>query len=77
MLNMDRLLFPASIKGRDMFVSFIRKLLKQRIQARDKVTGGDIFSFLEQCKDPDTGKELSPMELSTETALFVVAGELT
>lgn len=75
-LNLDRWLFPASIAGRDLFVRFIRKLLKQRIQARGTTAGGDIFSFLEQCKDPDTGKELSPMELSTETALFVVAGEL-
>ncbi|QKX59054.1 uncharacterized protein TRUGW13939_06184 [Talaromyces rugulosus] len=76
-LNLDRWLFPASIVGRDLFVRFIRKLLKQRIQARGTTTSADIFSFLEKCKDPDTGKELSPMELSTETALFVVAGSDT
>jgi hypothetical protein len=30
---------------------------------------------LKDCKDPDTGAELSPIELSTETALLVVAGK--
>jgi len=76
-LNLDRWLFPASIVGRDQFVRFIRRLLKQRLGAMGATTGTDIFSFLHSCKDPDTGKELSPMELSTETALFVVAGSDT
>jgi cytochrome P450 len=76
MLNLDRWLFPASIVGRDQFVRFIRRLLKQRLGALGATASADIFSFLHSCKDPDTGKELSPMELSTETALFVVAGEL-
>lgn len=75
MFNLDRWLFPASIAGRDQFVKFLRGLLKQRLQARGATTSTDIFTFLEQCKDPDTGKELTPKELSTETALFVVAGE--
>ncbi|KAF5011792.1 hypothetical protein F66182_15318, partial [Fusarium sp. NRRL 66182] len=75
MFNLDRWLFPSSIVGRDRFVKFIRMLLKQRLHAKARVStiGADIFSFLEKCKDPDTGKELTAMELSTETALFVVA----
>lgn len=79
MFNLDRWLFPRSIVGRDQFVRFIRMLLKQRLQARAEgaTRGADIFSFLEKCKDPDTGKELSTIELSTETALFVVAGKST
>ncbi|EED13059.1 cytochrome P450, putative [Talaromyces stipitatus ATCC 10500] len=79
MFNLDQWLFPSSIVGRNRFVKFIRMLLKQRLRARAEgaITGTDIFSFLEKCKDPDTGKELTPMELSTETALFVVAGSDT
>ncbi|CCF37221.1 cytochrome P450 11A1 [Colletotrichum higginsianum] len=37
----------------------------------------DIFSFLQRCKDPDTAEGLSPMEISTETATFIVAGSDT
>ncbi|KAL7896740.1 cytochrome P450 [Trichoderma sp. SZMC 28014] len=75
--NLDKYLFPASIVGRDKFVGFLRKLLKKRLQAVGLSDGKDIFSFLKDCKDPDTGAELSPVELSTETALFVVAGSDT
>lgn len=73
--NLDKYLFPASIIGRNQFVGFLRKLLKKRLQAVGLSDGKDIFSFLKDCKDPDTGAELTPIELSTETALFVVAGK--
>ncbi|KAM0450923.1 hypothetical protein ACHAO4_006315 [Trichoderma viride] len=75
--NLDKYLFPASIIGRNQFVGFLRKLLKKRLQAVGLSDGKDIFSFLKDCKDPDTGAELTPIELSTETALFVVAGSDT
>jgi hypothetical protein len=39
-----------------------------------KPASKDIFSFLQDCKDPETGKDLTIAELSTETATFVVAG---
>lgn len=73
--NLDKYLFPASIIARNQFVGFLRKLLKKRLQAVGISDGKDIFSFLKDCKDPDTGAELSPIELSTETALLVVAGK--
>lgn len=72
--NIDKWLFPKSIAARDQFVRFIRRLLKQRLRVTGVTPGADVFSFLQKCKDPETGNELSPMELSTETALLVVAG---
>ncbi|KAL6897582.1 cytochrome P450 [Trichoderma evansii] len=75
--NLDKYLFPASIIGRNQFVAFLRKLLKKRLQAIGSSDSKDIFSFLKDCKDPDTGAELSPIELATETALLVVAGSDT
>ncbi|KAI9150038.1 Cytochrome P450 monooxygenase lcsN [Paramyrothecium foliicola] len=75
MFNLDSKLFPAAIAARDQFVGFIRNLLKMRLK---QANGGvDIFSFLQKARDPATGKELSLMELSTETALFVIAGSDT
>ena len=74
--NIDQWLFKDSIIGRNQFVGFLRKLLKARLKATGVAHGEDIFSFLQQCKDPETGDQLAPMDLSTETALLVVAGKL-
>ncbi|RAL01215.1 cytochrome P450 [Aspergillus ibericus CBS 121593] len=57
------------------FVRFIRGLLGKRLKGAG--SGSDIFSFLQQCKDPDTGEGLTLPELSTETATFIVAGSDT
>ena len=73
-LNLDWRLFPQSIVARHKFVQFIRKLLGARLQP-SKASSRDIFSFLQQCKDPDSGNGLSMSELSTETATFIVAGK--
>ncbi|RFU80507.1 cytochrome p450 [Trichoderma arundinaceum] len=71
--NIDNKLFPESLIGRKKFVKFIRMILGKRLSAT-KTSSKDIFSFLQQCKDPETGKELTTAELSTETATFIVAG---
>ncbi|PYI02488.1 putative cytochrome P450 [Aspergillus sclerotiicarbonarius CBS 121057] len=73
--NLDRRLFPSSIAGGSQFVRFIRGLLGKRLKSPGM--GTDIFSFLQQCKDPDTGECLSLTELSTETATFIIAGSDT
>lgn len=72
--NLDKKLFPNAIKGRHAFVKFIRMVLGKRLGA-PKTDSRDIFSFLQDCKDPDTGRGLSTAELSTETATFIVAGK--
>ncbi|KAI0877838.1 cytochrome P450 [Hypoxylon argillaceum] len=73
--HLDRKVFTQSAKAGYKFVKFLRKLLKDRL-ANDAAPN-DIFSFLQQCKDPETGKGLSDVELSTETATFLVAGSDT
>ena len=72
--KLDRKLFPKAFAGRYRFVNFIRMVLGKRLSV-SKVVSRDIFSFLQECKDPHTGKELSTAELSTETATFIVAGK--
>ncbi|KAI6782247.1 Isotrichodermin C-15 hydroxylase [Emericellopsis cladophorae] len=71
--DLDRKLFPQAILGRRRFVQFIRMLMSKRLGGR-KSASKDIFAFLQDCKDPLTGKELTTAELSTETATFIVAG---
>jgi hypothetical protein len=53
--HLDRRLFLKSAISGYKFVKFLRRLLRQRLEKGD--TGSkDIFSFLQKCKDPDTGK---------------------
>ncbi|GJC94724.1 cytochrome P450 family 11A1 [Colletotrichum higginsianum] len=52
-------------------------MLQKRLQQELSSDSMDIFSFLQRCKDPDTAEGLSPMEISTETATFIVAGSDT
>jgi cytochrome P450 len=71
--HIDRKLFSKSALAGHKFVQFLRKLLSTRLN--DKTYPKDIFFFLQQCKDPETGECLSTKELSTETATFLVAGK--
>ncbi|PWY70778.1 cytochrome P450 [Aspergillus eucalypticola CBS 122712] len=73
--NLDGRLFPSSIAGRRQSVRIIRELLGTRLRGLDK--GGDLFAFLQQCKDPAAGEGLGLTELSTETATFIIAGSDT
>jgi cytochrome P450 len=70
--RLDHKLFPESTMAGHKFATFLRRLLKTRLT--DEKGLKDIFWFLQQCKDPDTGMGLTTKELSTETATFLVAG---
>ncbi|KAA8617245.1 CypX Cytochrome P450 [Pyrenophora tritici-repentis] len=70
----DRQLFFKAKEGGAKFVKFLRELLQQRLKKGPAGPVKDIFSFLQQCKHPDSSTGLSPIEISTETATFIVAG---
>ncbi|KAK8042342.1 cytochrome P450 [Apiospora phragmitis] len=65
---LDRRLFSQALRGRRQFVKFIRMVMAKRLGA-PKGQSRDLFSHLQDCIDPVTGKGLS-----TETATFIVAG---
>jgi hypothetical protein len=69
---LQRPMFLRAIKARDRFVKFIRILLGIRL--KNKTKQRDIFSYIQDAKDPDIGKGLDFTELSTETATMIVAG---
>jgi cytochrome P450 len=71
--HLDRRIFARSTAAGHRFVKFLRILLSKRL--KDQSDPRDIFSFLQQCQDPSSGDRLSVMELSTETATFLVAGK--
>lgn len=71
--QLEKYLFPKSIKANKILAHFIRSLVKARLKAGDDAEQ-DIFSFLQRCKDWESGKRLTQIELIAETALFIVAG---
>lgn len=75
--GVDKILLADGANAGLRFVKFVGKVLKNRLQQDSGVITNDIFSFLLKCKDPNTGDGLSPMEISTETATFIVAGSDT
>ncbi|KAK8040741.1 hypothetical protein PG994_013748 [Apiospora phragmitis] len=70
---LDRRLFAQALHGRRQFVKFIRMVMAKRL-GFPKGYSRDLFSHLQECIDPVTGKGLNTAELSTETATFIVAG---
>lgn len=75
--GLDKFLLADGANAGFRFVKFVGKVLKKRLQQESEVISNDIFSFLLKCKDPKTGDKLSTMEISTETATFIVAGKVS
>lgn len=73
--RLDKKLFPASIKARNAFLSFIGKLLHERYH-RPGLSRKDVFSTLLKVQDADTGKGLQPEQVGAESTTLVVAGKL-
>lgn len=66
-------LFPDAIAARNVFIKFVNRMLKERY-ARIEKNNKDIFSFLAEAKDPETGKGFDDNELGAESTTLVVAG---
>lgn len=74
--RLDKRLFPAAIKARDMFVQFVAKTVSNRLALhKSGREAQDIFSFLCKAQDPDGGDALTTRELGAENATLIVAGK--
>jgi cytochrome P450 len=71
--RLDKLLFPRAIVGRNMFLNFVGKLLRDT-KKNDRSQRKDLFEMLSHAKDPETGNGFSPSEIIAESATLVVAG---
>ncbi|TLD04774.1 uncharacterized protein PgNI_09074, partial [Pyricularia grisea] len=76
--RLDKYLFPRAIEGRGEFLGFIGSVLSMREKGPSTNTG-NIFSFLENAKDPESGngRMLSPVQLRAECATLIAAGSDT
>lgn len=71
--RLDKKLFPASIKARNTFVSFLSKMLVGRLSSQ-KTDYEDILSLVQKARDPETGEKFGPKEIAAESSTLIVAG---
>jgi cytochrome P450 len=72
--KLDYVLFPEAIRGRNLFIGFVNKLLQQRMKV-EPLKRTDIFSKLLDAVDPETKQKLNIAEIGAESTTMIVAGE--
>ena len=72
--KMDYSLFPEAIRARNIFISFVSKLLDHRLKAKP-LKRPDVFSGLLDAVDPETQQKLSLAEIGAESTTLIVAGK--
>ena len=73
-LKLEKVLYPRVARMRQKFAQLITYLIKTRLQA-DESSQRDLFSFMADAKDPETGQGFSEQELWSESRVIVLAGE--
>lgn len=71
--QLDKLLYPKTAWLRQKFLQLTTELVKARLSV-DKHSQHDLFSFIVDAKDPETGQGFSDVELWSESRFIVVAG---
>ena len=66
-------LFPALFKLRMKYFFLLKRLVKERL-AEDKDAKEDLFSYVVDAKDPETGTRIRMSELWSEATFFFPAG---
>jgi cytochrome P450 len=66
--------FPTAIVARSIFVSFVTRMVGDRIKLGKSQTPHDVFSFMAKAKDPETDQGLTMNELGAESTTLIVAG---
>lgn len=86
-LKLDKYLFPGAIKGRNRFIKFVSRVVKERIDKSNDVDSKmekeadgeehDVFDNLTAAKDPETGSGFKLQEIAAESTTLIVAGSDT
>ncbi|KAL9090556.1 MAG: hypothetical protein Q9159_001900 [Coniocarpon cinnabarinum] len=75
-LKLDKLFAWRTLRIRDNYLRLMSELVKSRLAA-DKNSQNDLFSFVIDAKDPETGRGFTESELWAESRFLLIAGELT
>lgn len=73
-LQLEKLIARRTIWMREKYLKLMSRLVKSRLEA-DKNLYNDLFSFLVEAKDPETGEGFTESELWAESRFLLIAGE--
>ncbi len=73
-LHLDKIIFRDLAVANNRYKAFSDKQAKERIENADKVTVKDVFYFLRNGRDSETGEAFTLPELVSESSLLIVAG---
>ena len=73
-LQLEKLLARRTLWMREKYLNLMSYLVKSRLEA-DKNLHNDLFSFLVDAKDPETGEGFTESELWAESRFLLIAGE--
>ena len=73
-LQLEKLLARRTVWMREKYLKLMSHLVKSRLVA-DKNLHNDLFSFLVDAKDPETGEGFTESELWAESRFLLIAGE--
>ncbi|KAL9057986.1 MAG: hypothetical protein Q9162_001978 [Coniocarpon cinnabarinum] len=72
-LKLDKLFAWRTLRIRDNYLRLMSELVKSRLAA-DKNSQNDLFSFVIDAKDPETGRGFTESELWAESRFLLIAG---
>lgn len=72
-LGLERFLARKTVYMREKYLALMAKLVKSRLAA-EKDSQNDLFSFVVDAKDPETGNGFSESELWAESRFLLIAG---
>ena len=72
-LQLDKLLYRNQIWIRERFQQLMARLVRERVSTTS-VSQNDLFSFLVDAKDPETGDGFTESELWAESRFLLIAG---
>lgn len=73
-LGLEKLVARRTLEMREKYLKFMASLVKSRLEA-DQNHHNDLFSYLVDAKDPETGEGFTESELWAESRFLLVAGE--
>lgn len=73
-LRLERLVARRTLEMREKYLKLMASLVKSRLEA-DKNHHNDLFSYLVEAKDPETGEGFTESELWAESRFLLIAGE--
>ncbi|KAI9755042.1 MAG: hypothetical protein M4579_004445 [Chaenotheca gracillima] len=76
-LKLDQILFPKLVRDNKRYEAYSKGQSDRRIKQEKKTESKDVFQFLLEAKDPESGEGFSMPELVSESSLLIIAGSDT